>query len=55
MKELLFDMHVHTSGISRCSRVSPLELVKRCQYKGADGFVLTNQSSLHQTTKEKTK
>ncbi len=42
MKELLFDMHVHTSGISRCSRVSPEELVKRCKQKGANGFVLTN-------------
>lgn len=42
MKKLLFDMHVHTSGISRCSRVSPKELVKRCHLTGLDGIVLTN-------------
>lgn len=42
MKELLFDMHVHTSGISRCSRVSPKELVRRCKLTGSEGIVLTN-------------
>ena len=42
MKELLFDMHVHTAGISRCSRVPAKELVRRCKLTGADGIVLTN-------------
>ena len=35
-------MHVHTSGISRCSKVSPKELVRRCHLTGLDGIVLTN-------------
>ena len=42
MKELLFDMHVHSSGISRCSQVKPEELVRRCKLSGLDGIVLTN-------------
>jgi len=35
-------MHVHSSGISLCSRVSPKELVRRCKLSGLDGIVLTN-------------
>jgi predicted metal-dependent phosphoesterase TrpH len=47
MKELLFDMHVHTSGISRCSRVPAPELVRRCKLTGLDGIVLTNHFAVN--------
>ena len=47
MKEQLFDMHVHTSGISRCSRVEPKELVRRCKLTGLDGIVLTNHFAIN--------
>ncbi len=45
MKELLYDMHVHSSGISLCSVVSPKELIRRCKLSGLDGIVLTNHFS----------
>lgn len=47
MKERLFDMHVHTAGISRCSRIEAPELVRRCLKKGADGIVLTNHFAIN--------
>ena len=38
----LYDFHVHTSGISRCSRLSPEQLCRAILKDGLDGFVLTN-------------
>ncbi len=39
---LKIDMHVHTSGVSKCSRVSVKEAVDYKLLDGYDGFVLTN-------------
>ena len=47
MKERLFDMHIHTAGISRCSRVPAPELVRRCVISGLDGIVLTNHFAIN--------
>ena len=38
----LFDMHVHTKGISKCSRLSSEELCAALKEDHTDGFVLTN-------------
>ena len=39
---LMVDMHTHSSGVSRCSRVTPEELVLQKKQQGYDGMVLTN-------------
>ena len=39
---MFVDAHVHTSGISWCSRVSPVELAEICVRDGLDAVVLTN-------------
>lgn len=39
---MLVDAHIHTSGISTCSRVSPEELAKVCHEDQLDAIVLTN-------------
>ncbi|MBQ9468052.1 MAG: PHP domain-containing protein [Clostridia bacterium] len=38
----LYDMHVHTRGISKCSRLSAEELCAALKEDGTDGFCLTN-------------
>lgn len=43
---MLIDMHLHTSGVSCCSDLSPEEAVARAKKIGTDGFVLTNHYSL---------
>ena len=40
--KILIDAHIHTSGISKCSRVPAEELVKICSEQGLGGIVLTN-------------
>jgi predicted metal-dependent phosphoesterase TrpH len=45
MKLKLVDMHAHTSGISRCCRISGKDLVKLNKDFGIDGFILTNHYS----------
>lgn len=39
---MLVDAHIHSSGISRCSRRKPLEVIAQCLVDKTDGFVLTN-------------
>lgn len=39
---MLFDMHAHTKGISKCCRVEAEEIVKRAKNAGIGGIVLTN-------------
>lgn len=41
----LYDMHVHTKGVSKCSRLSPEELCRALREDQTDGFVLTNHYS----------
>ncbi len=43
----LYDMHVHTKGISLCSRLSAAELCAALKSDRTDGFVLTNHYALH--------
>lgn len=38
----LLDPHIHTAGISLCSRMAPKELVELCLRDGLGGIVLTN-------------
>lgn len=38
----LADAHIHTSGISLCSRISPERLIEICQIEGLGGVVLCN-------------
>ena len=39
---MLFDMHVHTGGISKCCRVDAEEVIKRAKAAGIEGLILTN-------------
>ena len=39
---MLFDMHAHTKGISKCCRVEAEEIVKRAKTAGIGGIILTN-------------
>lgn len=39
---MLIDAHIHTSGISRCSRFKPLQIIAQCLADKTDGIVLTN-------------
>ena len=39
---IAIDMHTHSSGVSRCSRVTPEELIDQKIAQGYDGIVLTN-------------
>lgn len=41
-KTLKFDAHVHSSGVSRCSRVTYRQIVDQKLAQGYDGAVLTN-------------
>ena len=41
-KEMLIDLHAHSSGISRCCRIPYEEVLRRAQDHGMDGIVLTN-------------
>ena len=41
-KKILIDAHTHSSGISKCSKVTANELVTICAKQGLDGIVLTN-------------
>ena len=41
----LYDLHVHTSGVSKCSRLSPKQLCEAMKADGNDGFALTNHYS----------
>lgn len=44
-KELLIDMHAHSSGISECCRIPIDEVLKQAKEAGHDGIVLTNHYS----------
>lgn len=46
----LYDFHAHTSGISRCSRLSAEALCKIMKEDGVDGFVLTNHYAPYHVT-----
>lgn len=48
-KLLLIDAHIHTSGISKCSRRSPAAIIAQCIVDGTDGIVLTNHCDIHYT------
>jgi len=39
---MLIDAHIHTSGISRCSKRTPAQIIAQCIVDKTDGFVLTN-------------
>lgn len=39
---MLFDMHAHTKGISKCCRVDAEEIIKRARAAGIEGIILTN-------------
>lgn len=39
---IAIDTHTHSSGVSRCSRVTPKELIDQKIEQGYDGIVLTN-------------
>ncbi len=39
---MLIDAHMHTSGISPCSRRTPAQIIAQCLADKTDGFVLTN-------------
>ena len=39
---MLIDAHMHTSGVSRCSRRKPVEIIAQCLVDKTDGFVLTD-------------
>ena len=45
-KKILIDTHIHSSGISKCSRVPANELVNICVEQGLNGIVLTNHYKL---------
>ena len=44
---LKIDMHVHTKGVSKCSRVSVEEAIDLKSADGYDGMVLTNHCQSH--------
>ena len=46
----LYDFHVHTCGISRCSRLSPEQLCRAIKKDNLDGFVLTNHYAPYHVT-----
>lgn len=46
---LLIDPHIHSSGISRCSRRSPAAVIAQLIADGTDGIVLTNHCDPHYT------
>lgn len=46
----LYDFHVHTRGISRCSRLSPEQLCRAIKKDELDGFVLTNHYAPYHVT-----
>ena len=46
----LYDFHVHTAGISRCSRLTPEQLCRAIKNEGLDGFVLTNHYAAYHVT-----
>lgn len=48
----LFDMHVHTRGVSKCSRLSPEELCEAIKTEGSDGFILTNHYSAYMVDRD---
>ena len=39
---IMIDAHTHSSGVSRCGRVTPKELIDQKMEQGYDGMVLTN-------------
>jgi hypothetical protein len=39
---MLIDAHIHSAGMSRCSRRKPLDLIAQCLVDKTDGFVLAN-------------
>ncbi len=39
---MLIDAHVHTSGISKCSKRTPAQIIAQCIADKTDGIVLTN-------------
>lgn len=39
---MLFDLHAHSSGISRCCRIPAEEVIRRAKAVGLDGIVLCN-------------
>ncbi|MBR5538745.1 MAG: PHP domain-containing protein [Clostridia bacterium] len=39
---MLIDLHAHTSGISKCSRLAAPEIIVRAKAHGMDGIALTN-------------
>ena len=39
---ILYDMHVHTKGISKCSLLAAEQLCDALKNEGTGGFVLTN-------------
>ena len=39
---MLFDLHAHSSGISRCCRIPAEEVMRRAKAVGLDGIVLAN-------------
>lgn len=43
----LIDPHIHSSGISRCSRRSPAAVIAQLIADGTDGIVLTNHCDAH--------
>lgn len=46
---MLIDAHIHTSGVSRCSRRTPAQIIAQCLADGTDGIVLTNHCDISYT------
>ncbi|MBQ7846776.1 MAG: hypothetical protein IJ344_00695 [Clostridia bacterium] len=46
----LYDFHTHTSGISRCSRLTSAQLARAIKDEGIDGMVLTNHYAAYHMT-----
>lgn len=47
----LYDFHVHTKGISKCSHLTYTELCHHLKADGVDGFVLTNHYAPYHASK----
>lgn len=46
---MLIDPHVHTSGMSRCSKRTPAQMIAQFLADGTEGFVLTNHCDISYT------
>jgi histidinol phosphatase-like PHP family hydrolase len=41
---MLIDLHAHSKGISKCSRIDGIDNIELAKSIGLDGFILTNHN-----------